>query len=620
MNAQRNKKTSNGKEKIMRRVLICLLLLIMATASNSYADVLIGDWEASTNEGWADHPATAATGWSATVYVDDPLVSPSRYIYDSNWSTKGSQSLRASVTGWSWFERLDVHTLWYDYSRIEFDIYAVAQAGSTATYAQVEKMGGSTETNGWFDMPEAQFNIGLGGSATHCTFDYTKYKGSTYWNPTDNYGSIIIAYNADAPVYMYIDNIRLVMPYAQDPSPADEATGVSLSPTLSWTAGDCANSTSGHNVYLGTDFDDVNDANTSDTTGIYLGDTNDPNYVITTPLTASTLYYWRVDEVNDTDGDSPWKGDVWSFNTLGNLTITKCNIKAGKTQGADVNDINNFKDSFKLAGTADFPTDANQITQLDINIISVADDNEIIYYETITDINAYLNDAENKFSYKHKITKGTAGAIYKLTLDLVKNTFSLMAKNVDLTGLGAPVKLELVMPEIGAIITGEADETIVNGRKRIQTRLMRMYQDTLVVTKAKAKHSTKQLSDKLSIKGEIAVEDINNTDMNEPNLAARDVNFIWGDQTFTLLAGDFVAYKTGHKYKCKKVPSDADEGVVTAKFDLDKCKFTLSIKEVNNINTLPDYPDVNFGMNYGIGDANDFNETADVNLVTHRSY
>jgi hypothetical protein len=35
---------------------------------------------------------------------------------------------------------------------------------------------------------------------------------------------------------------------------------------------------------------------------------------------------------------------------------------------------------------------------------------------------------------------------------------------------------------------------------------------------------------------------------------------------------------------------------------------------------LPDYPDVNFGMNYGIGDANDFNETADVNLVTRRSY
>ena len=60
--------------------------------------------------------------------------------------------------------------------------------------------------------------------------------------------------------------------------------------------------------------------------------------------------------------------------------------------------------------------------------------------------------------------------------------------------------------------------------------------------------------------------------------------------------------------------------MITAKFDLDKCTFTLTIKEVNNLYALPDYPDVNFCINYGIGDANDFNETADVNLVTHRSY
>jgi len=28
---------------------------------------------------------------------------------------------------------------------------------------------------------------------------------------------------------------------------------------------------------------------------------------------ATTTYYWRVDEVNETDPNSPWKGDVWSF-------------------------------------------------------------------------------------------------------------------------------------------------------------------------------------------------------------------------------------------------------------------------------------------------------------------
>ena len=172
----------------------------------------------------------------------------------------------------------------------------------------------------------------------------------------------------------------------------------------------------------------------------------------------------------------------------------------------------------------------------------------------------------------------------------------------------------------GILRWGDANEAIVNAKKLVPTRLMRMYQDTLIVTKAKARHSTSPLSDSLSIKGEIAVEDINNIDMNEPNLAAMDVNFVWGDHVFSVLSYDFVAAGTGHKYTCKNVQSDANDGVVTAKFDLDKCKFTLSVKEANNLYALSDYPDVNFSMNYGIGDANDFNETADVNLVTKRSY
>jgi len=31
------------------------------------------------------------------------------------------------------------------------------------------------------------------------------------------------------------------------------------------------------------------------------------------PLVPGQTYYWRVDEVNDLDPDSPWKGEVWSF-------------------------------------------------------------------------------------------------------------------------------------------------------------------------------------------------------------------------------------------------------------------------------------------------------------------
>ena len=199
----------------MKKLIVCLALLAFAGYAHAATNVLIGSWEGLDNEGWADHDETAATGWSATVYVDDPLVMPSKYTeFSYDWSSDGYVSLKTAVTGWAWFERHDVMANWWDNTRIEFDIYAVAQDGSTATFAQVEKFAGSFETNGWFDMAEASFSIGMGGSSTHCVFDYAAagYRGTDYCNPGDAYGSIIVAYNADAPVYMYIDNIMMTIP------------------------------------------------------------------------------------------------------------------------------------------------------------------------------------------------------------------------------------------------------------------------------------------------------------------------------------------------------------------------------------------------------------------------
>jgi hypothetical protein len=145
-------------------------------------------------------------------------------------------------------------------------------------------------------------------------------------------------------------------PNANNPSPSDGETDVGFTPTLTWTKGCWAQDVNGHNVYLGTDFNAVNEANTS-TAGIYLGATTDPNYQITTMLDGSTEYYWRVDEVNDANASSPWKGQVWSFTTaasLYTLTITKCTVKAGKTQGEDSDDVNNIKDSISISGTAQY--------------------------------------------------------------------------------------------------------------------------------------------------------------------------------------------------------------------------------------------------------------------------
>jgi hypothetical protein len=302
------------------------------------------------------------------------------------------------------------------------------------------------------------------------------------------------------------------------------------------------------------------------------------------------------------------------------LTISKCKVKAGKTQGADDNDVGNIKDMFTASGTFTHITpDFNLVDSVEVNIVSLKNpDGNRIYTETIPFTMSQV--VKGKYSYKYKTPKGEAGAITSLKLDFNKNTFAIKSKNIDLTGLGASLQFDIIMSPY--TMTGTASETIINGSKKlIPTRLMRMFEDTLVVTKAKAKHSsTKTLSDSLSVKGEIADANIINDDMEEPNLVTVDVNVVWGDHTFTIPAGSFVAAKTGHSYKCSKVLMDVNDcntGLVTAKIDLDKCTFTVSVKKADGLDVGLDDDIVPFGINFG-DDA--FDETANVNVVTRRSY
>jgi hypothetical protein len=88
---------------------------------------------------------------------------------------------------------------------------------------------------------------------------------------------------------------------------------VDVSPThvLTWDAGAVAAS---HEVYFGTDTNAVKNATTASTE--YKGpralgeESYDPG-----KLTLNTTYYWRIDEVNGINPDSPWAGNVWSFTT-----------------------------------------------------------------------------------------------------------------------------------------------------------------------------------------------------------------------------------------------------------------------------------------------------------------
>lgn len=96
------------------------------------------------------------------------------------------------------------------------------------------------------------------------------------------------------------------------PYPANSATIQSFHLHLGWMADEHAAT---HDVYFGTDFNDVNDANTSSSEfkGNVLLSEFDPN-----TMDPNTTYYWRIDERNYSGCT---KGDVWNFTTRGGDTI-----------------------------------------------------------------------------------------------------------------------------------------------------------------------------------------------------------------------------------------------------------------------------------------------------------
>ena len=98
---------------------------------------------------------------------------------------------------------------------------------------------------------------------------------------------------------------------ARDPNPLNGAVDVKQTKILKWSAGEHAVS---HQVYFGTDPETLLNADTGSPeykSAASLGDESyDPG-----PLEWDTTYYWRIDEVNDSDPNSPWTGNVWSFTT-----------------------------------------------------------------------------------------------------------------------------------------------------------------------------------------------------------------------------------------------------------------------------------------------------------------
>ena len=102
---------------------------------------------------------------------------------------------------------------------------------------------------------------------------------------------------------------------AYNPDPGDGAMIMDTWANLSWSPDEAAVS---HDIYFGDNYDDVAKGTNNTFRVNQPMDNNSyivgfPGYPYPDGLVPGTIYYWRIDEVNEADPRSPWKGDVWSF-------------------------------------------------------------------------------------------------------------------------------------------------------------------------------------------------------------------------------------------------------------------------------------------------------------------
>lgn len=156
------------------------------------------------------------------------------------------------------------------------------------------------------DIPDdnGQGGVFLGQGDTYLTGNWSGYLDELYV-----YGSVLDA--ADIPFVMDGASWK---PRARTPQPADGATISGTAVDLAWEAGWAETATGeqltpdSHDVYLSTDPDAVAEARAE----ALVANVTDTSYTAT-DLELDAVYYWRIDEVNDTDPNSPWTGMVWRF-------------------------------------------------------------------------------------------------------------------------------------------------------------------------------------------------------------------------------------------------------------------------------------------------------------------
>jgi hypothetical protein len=131
-------------------------------------------------------------------------------------------------------------------------------------------------------------------------------------------GTVLISCDSAAGTVgsIHVDNVQIGfvdLEKAKEPSPEDGAIHPDTWASLNWKAGAFATS---HDVYFSDNLADVEAGGEA----AFLGNQGEAFLVVGFPgmpypdgLVNGATYYWRIDEVNEADANSPWVGNIWSF-------------------------------------------------------------------------------------------------------------------------------------------------------------------------------------------------------------------------------------------------------------------------------------------------------------------
>ncbi|MGD8786962.1 MAG: hypothetical protein PVJ60_06020, partial [Phycisphaerales bacterium] len=189
---------------------------------------------------------------------------------------------------------------WTDVGSSWNDIYMAVRAGSN------DREGIGNPTWEFRDDMEgdADWWVAIGDETMTFEYDYSLTLNQIDFSNLD-YLELIVVTNwggFDPGGVYYIDNIQIYGGGpAYDPEPVDGARDVSRATTLSWTSGIYADT---HDIYFGTDLDDVNNATRDNPLGVLVGQDETANTYNPGELISGENYFWRIDEVS---GPNIWK-------------------------------------------------------------------------------------------------------------------------------------------------------------------------------------------------------------------------------------------------------------------------------------------------------------------------